>query len=486
MRGWRSLPPISQSTRNGWGTEVYSKSENALKTQNDLGLLIGGVFCAELAELFEGGGGEAGVDGLGGAGDAFLEVAGESGGDEDGGRVEQDDLAAGSGDAGEDVVEEGAVGGDVAAGELVECGAGEAGHFGGDAGGFELGLAGVVFEDAGDDGFAGGGELVDAVGAVNDEGAASAEGEQGAADEEDAAGGEDADDLDAGLSGVGERSDEIEDGAEAEGAAEGAEGFHGGVVEGREEEDESGFAEALDGELGGEVDGDAEGFEDVGSSAAGGDGAVAVLGDAGSGRSGDEGGSAGDVEGLGTAAAGSDAIDELAALGVGEGHGGGVAAHDVDKAGELGSLFAAGGEHGEQGGRFDLGDGAGEDFFEDFSGLLAGESGAVLGQRTKEFFCPGHRKSMAEGADEGEIAAARGVGFKARSGREGFHFCGVCRPGKNDDDVDWPNPDFPEGRMPPLKPRAGARYSRGRRIRCFTRKMCRIASGCCACCWGSR
>ena len=32
-----------------------------------------------------------------------------------------------------------------------------------------------------------------------------------------------------------------------------------------------------------------------------------------------------------------------------------LVAHGVDKTGQFGSLFAAGGKHGEQGGRFDIG-----------------------------------------------------------------------------------------------------------------------------------
>ena len=61
-----------------------------------------------------------------------------------------------------------------------------------------------------------------------------------------------------------------------------------------------------------------------------------------------------------------------------------MAAHDVDKAGQLGSLLTARGEDGEQRGRFDFRHAAGEDFLEHFGRLLAGERRAVLGQRLQE------------------------------------------------------------------------------------------------------
>ena len=69
-----------------------------------------------------------------------------------------------------------------------------------------------------------------------------------------------------------------------------------------------------------------------------------MLGDTGSGGCGNKRGSTGNVEGLRTAAASADTIDELLALGVGERNGHGVPAHDVNKAGQFGSLLAARGE----------------------------------------------------------------------------------------------------------------------------------------------
>ena len=245
-------------------------------------------------------------------------------------------------------------------------------------------FAGFRLFNAGDDRLAGGGEFVDAVGSVDDEGALGAECQKRAADEKNAAGCEHSDDLDAGVRGIGERAAEVEDGAEAERAAQGAEGLHGRVIERRVEEDEAGFAQAFDGEFRRELDGNAEGFEDVGCAAAGGDGAIAVLGDLGAGGCGNQGRAGGDVEGERTAAAGADAVDEFGALFVGERNGHRLLAHDVDEAGEFRGLLAARGEHGEQGGGFDLGHLAGEDLAEHVGGLLARELCAVFGERLEE------------------------------------------------------------------------------------------------------
>ncbi len=168
---------------------------------------------------------------------------------------------------------------------------------------------------------------------MDDESAASTEGCKGSSYEKDAAGSEDANDLVACLGGIGERAAEVEDGAEAEGATEGAEDLYGGMVEGGIEEHEVGFAKTLGGEFRGEFDGNAEGFKYVGGSAAGGDGAVAMLGDLGSCGSGNEGCAGRDIEGKRTAAAGADNVDELGAFVIAEGHGCGSLAHDLNEAG---------------------------------------------------------------------------------------------------------------------------------------------------------
>ena len=102
---------------------------------------------------------------------------------------------------------------------------------------------------------------------MHDKGALRSERQKCAADEKNAAGCEYTDDLDAGVRGVGERAAEVENGAEAEGAAQRAERLHRRVIERRVEKDEAGFAQAFNGEFGRELDGNAEGFEDIGRSA---------------------------------------------------------------------------------------------------------------------------------------------------------------------------------------------------------------------------
>src|SRR5271154_5058825 len=114
-----------------------------------------------------------------------------------------------------------------------------------------------------------------------------------------------ADDLRGGSGGVGERADEMKDGADAEGAADGHDGLHGRVERGCVEEGEAMFAEVGRAFGGRESYGNAERFEDVGGAALRGDAAVAVFGDGGSGGGGDEGSGGGDVEGAGEIGAGA-------------------------------------------------------------------------------------------------------------------------------------------------------------------------------------
>ena len=194
----------------------------------------------------------------------------------------------------------------------------------------------------------------------------------------------DSHDLRRGSGGVGEWADEVEDGADAEGSADGHDGLHGGMEGWRVEEGEAMFAERGCTFFGGERDWDSEGFEDVGRTGLAGDGAVAVFGDADFGVGvcacgcGDESGGGGDVEGAGGVGSGAAGVDEGEALGVGEGDGSGGGAHGVDEAGDLVGGFAAGGEGGEEGGDVEVGGFAAEDGLEDFGGFGAGESFAVL------------------------------------------------------------------------------------------------------------
>src|SRR5207244_8629561 len=78
---------------------------------------------------------------------------------------------------------------------------------------------------------------------VDDEGVAGVEEDHGFGGERDEMRGVDAHDLGGGSGGVGERADEMEDGADAEGAADGHDGLHCGVEAGGVEEGETMFAE---------------------------------------------------------------------------------------------------------------------------------------------------------------------------------------------------------------------------------------------------
>jgi hypothetical protein len=156
------------------------------------------------------------------------------------------------------------------------------------------------------------------------------------------------------------------------------------------EKHEPSGAKALDGERRREFDGNAEGFEHIGSAAAGGDGAIAVLGDVRPCGSGHQRRTGRDVECKRTAAACSNNIDELGAFFVVKWHGGRTLAHHLNEAGEFGGLFAAGGEDSDERSNFDLGHFASENFSEDLGGLLAGHSRAIFSEGLEEVFDRGH------------------------------------------------------------------------------------------------
>jgi len=142
----------------------------------------------------------------------------------------------------------------------------------------------------------------------------------------------------------------MKDGANAQSAANGHDGFHCRMQRRRVKESEAMLAERSCTVGGGEADGDAEGFEDIGRTAGGGDGSVAVFGDhqfcfgGGSGGGGDEGSGGGDVESAAGVRAGPAGVDEKSALGVGEWDGSGGGAHSVDEACDFSGGGAAGGE----------------------------------------------------------------------------------------------------------------------------------------------
>ena len=89
-------------------------------------------------------------------------------------------------------------------------------------------LARLGFFNAGNDGFAGCGQFIDAVGSVHNKGASRSESYERTANEEYAAWGKTPMTCERAPARVGERSAEIEDGAEAQGAAKRANYFIAG------------------------------------------------------------------------------------------------------------------------------------------------------------------------------------------------------------------------------------------------------------------
>ena len=209
----------------------------------------------------------SGVDGAGCGSYAFGERRGEVGGYKDGGGVEQYDIAAGAVFAGKDGLEDGSVGLGVASSQGIDRGAFEAGVFGSERTERDGSVA-----DFGEMARAGDGDLIETgLGAVtifgysvNDEGVASVEEGHGFGDDGDEMRGIDSHDLRRGSGGVGERADEMKDGADAESAADGHNDLHGRVQARGMEEGEPMLAKSCCALGGREAYWDAERFEDVG------------------------------------------------------------------------------------------------------------------------------------------------------------------------------------------------------------------------------
>ena len=109
-----------------------------------------------------------------------------------------------------------------------------------------------------------------------------------------------------------------------------------------------------------------------------------MLGDFGSGGCRNQGCSAGDVEGEWTTAAGSNTINQLGALLIGERDRNALLPHHVNKARELGGLFSTCREDGEERRGFHIGHLAGEDLAEDGACLFARELSAIFGERLQQ------------------------------------------------------------------------------------------------------
>jgi hypothetical protein len=138
------------------------------------------------------------------------------------------------------------------------------------------------------------------------------------------------------------------------------------------------------------IDGHAEGLKHVCGSAAGGDGAIAMLGYLGACSRGHQRCAGRYVEGERSSAAGAHDIDELGPFLRVERDGRGALAHDLNEAGQFRDLLSARGQDGDQCGDLDVGNRTGENLGERVRGLLAGERGAVFGERLEEFLQQGH------------------------------------------------------------------------------------------------
>ena len=116
----------------------------------------------------------------------------------------------------------------------------------------------------------------------------------------------DAQQLHGGAARVGQGAQDVEDGADAQLLADGANIFHGGVVFLGEEEAHAHLVEQLHAFRRTLLDVHPQGFQAVGGAAPGGRRPVAVLGHLHAAGSGHQGGGGGDVEAVGVVAAGAD------------------------------------------------------------------------------------------------------------------------------------------------------------------------------------
>ena len=138
-------------------------------------------------------------------------------------------------------------------------GAGQAGHLG-----RHLEQLDLAVPQLGDIGGAGGGDLVEPVGAMDDPGALGAERGQHLGHGLDPGLGEDAEKLAPRPGRIGERAHEIEDGAGAELDPRGADMAHGAVMTGRHEEADIGAPQRLADQRHIGIDIDAQGAQHIG------------------------------------------------------------------------------------------------------------------------------------------------------------------------------------------------------------------------------
>lgn len=287
-------------------------------------------------QFFAGG---AGVDGFSGETDAIAKISGAACGDESGGGVGENDFAvravfAIKKRAAENFVDDFGVVFCVTASVGV-CGrAMETEIFG-----RKFVRANGAAAQFGDVRFGAERNFVKAVGAVHDEGALDSELRESAREKFGVMRRRDADNLRGGSGGIGERTEKIENGANAESAARGNRMLHRRMNRGREKKTDADLFDGLANALGRLVDDDAELFEHVSGAGARARGAIAVFGDAHACSRDDESSGGGNVERVAAVAAGAARVDEhFVGVGVAVGenfhgvsaHGGGEADEFVD------------------------------------------------------------------------------------------------------------------------------------------------------------
>jgi hypothetical protein len=148
--------------------------------------------------------------------------------------------------------------------------------------------------------------------------------------------------------GVRERPEHVHDGGHAQLAADRRHVAHGGVQQRREHENDPGLLQHLRHPFGRELDAHTQCLEDVGTAAAGGEGAVAVLGDTHAGAGGHERSGCGDVERGQHAAAGAARVHQ--AVDVPRRHGHHGPPQRTDAAGQDRRCLAAGAQRDQEGG----------------------------------------------------------------------------------------------------------------------------------------
>jgi hypothetical protein len=148
---------------------------------------------------------------------------------------------------------------------------------------------------------------------------------------------------------VGERAQDVEDGAHAQFLAHGGHVLHGRMMVGRKHEADAHIAYAIGDLRGVEVDVDAQRLHGIGAARLAADAAPAMLADLAARRRNHKGRAGGDVEGVGAVAAGADDIDQIPL--VVHVHLVGELAHHLGRSRDLANGFLLHAQAGDDGGR---------------------------------------------------------------------------------------------------------------------------------------